>query len=147
MIDYSTIIAERFEYILVDPDYKDKSLATMGFVDNAIYWIVGVRCESDINGPESVFEQLFCDNVEVENFISVLLKLNEKELANQFKLVADVLNNNAFWTETRKDITSLPANQAKIVVDILNGISDSQKLWELDDKLGKLLLDNSPGSS
>jgi hypothetical protein len=145
MINKSTLVAERFEYIISDIDYEGKGPTAMDFVDNAIYWIVGTRCESDINGPESIFEQFFSDNLEVDHFISILLKLDEGELANQFKSVANLLNKNAFWTEAKRDMRNLPTDQAKIILDILNQISDSQILWDLDEKLGKLLLDNNPG--
>lgn len=140
MTDYSTIVGERFDYILDNIEYLDNKPIVIGTVDNAIFWIISIRCESDINGVASIFEQLFSDNTEVENFISILLKLEENKLADQFKLIADILSNNSFWTNTKREISNLPTDQSKIILDILNRISDSQELWNLDEKLGKLLL-------
>lgn len=57
-MDCGTIIAERYNYI-IENKASSNNTNELRFIDKSIFYIVSLRCEIDINGNASIFEQLF----------------------------------------------------------------------------------------
>lgn len=129
----------RFEEILALYKDQPKTRAVIGLADSAIFYCICVRCESDINGFESVFEQLFSGDEELREFIAILQDIGEPELASDFGTIADCLERNQFWTLLHRDFERLPTDEQQRIDGIKKRIDASNRLWELEEKLDLLL--------
>jgi hypothetical protein len=143
-IDYSEIVAERFDQLV---ELKNKNKANWLFVDIAIWEVVCFRCSSDIGGYLDPFEQYFDSENHFNSFIEILKKLDEDFLVKQFSRVKELLSDFDFWTK-REMRSEVNANFDHKEVDngelysILRDIDQKQLLWNLDDKLGEIYSDS-----
>jgi hypothetical protein len=99
-----------------------------------VYYIVATRCEIDIDGFCSVFEQDL-NPKELEVLIQGLNAIGEPELASEFMQGYELLNAEGFYGHTNWTMVS------SIVKDQIAAIGDrvADRLWALDDKLAAIL--------
>ncbi len=129
-------IADRFNDIITrcDPDGRPTNLP---HAERLIYYVVAVRCEMDMNGFESVFDQLLT-KAELEYFTGVMGELEESELALAFQDARILLDDAGFFDQPASATYDLP----QLVRDRLEQVEDrvrlEERLWELDSKLAAL---------
>jgi hypothetical protein len=84
--------------------------------DYLIYLVVGVRCQMDMGGIQSIFDQLLRDKLTIDFFITGLRQLDEPWLADAFTRAA-------------------AQRRVALRESIGEEIRQSNRLWELDEKL------------
>ena len=95
--------------------------------------VVIARCEKDMNGFASVFEQAF-EAAEVDALIDGLRKLDEDNLADEFALGHELLNRHGFYDH--RDLKRI-AGAEELLDQMEENIGD--RLWDLDVKMVALL--------
>jgi hypothetical protein len=106
------------------------------FAERAVYYIVATRCEIDIDGFESVYEQDLSP-AELAILVKGLDQIGENELASEFRRGYELLNADGFYEHLNWNRIS-PSVRREIVA-IGERVGD--RMWELDDKLALLLDD------
>jgi hypothetical protein len=102
--------------------------------ERIVYLVVATRCESDINGFASVYEQhLVPEGIEI--LIDGLDQINERSLADEFQRGYDVLKSGSFYEHMNWNLVSdtVKSESAMIVARI------GKRLWGVDEKLSSLL--------
>lgn len=105
--------------------------------DLVIWFVIGARCEMDMGGFHSVFDQ-FLQSDDLDFLIDALRALDEPELADAFDRIRTVLHEVDFYGR-EVDCYELPPATLKKLKDEEAVIRRGDRLWELDDKLTKLL--------
>ena len=102
--------------------------------ERIVYYVVATRCQIDINGFESVYQQLLTRD-KLSFLIEGLRQLEERSLAGQFQNGADLLAADGFYLHLSWNKVS------QHVKEQLESIGNKvgSRLWELDDKLVALL--------
>jgi hypothetical protein len=99
-----------------------------------VFCAVSTRCEIDINGFDSVFEQgLTADELLI--LIDGLNLIHEPHLALEFRRGFDLLDAQGFYQHLNWNHV---AQEAKNEIDAI-GDRVGDQLWQLDDKMAKLL--------
>ena len=138
-MDATDRINEEFDRLLVLG--TDRMLARP-YGERIVWYVVCTRCEIDIDGFASVYEQAL-DAAELSVLIDGLRKLDERELADAFALGLELLQSDGFykhlnWHNVSEDVKRQIAAIGKRV---------GSGLWGLDEKLVALLdanTDNRP---
>lgn len=125
-------ISDRFNTIIRLCD-KNGRPSHLTYADRAVFYIVSVRCEMDINGFSSVFEQLLTRD-ELDFLIAALERLSESGLAATFGKARQLLKDVGFmYGESR--ITDCPLKIIESFDEIERNIRLNDRLWRFDDKL------------
>jgi len=106
--------------------------------EQIVYYVVATRCEIDIDGFASVYEQ-DVNPAELEVLINGLRRIGEAELAADFRRGLELLEMDGFYTHMNWNKVSL---LVKAEIDAIGERVD-QRLWDLDEKLAALLDDDA----
>jgi hypothetical protein len=109
-------------------------LAKRTLAERVVRHVVATRCEIDMGGFASVYEQLL-GPAELDVLITGLERIREKRLATQFRRGVDLLEADGFYGH---------GNWKKVSADVkkqIDAIGErvGSRLWDLDEKLSKLL--------
>jgi len=112
-------------------------VAKCAAAEQVVYYVVATRCEIDIDGFSSVYEQ-HLNPSEITILVDGLKAIDENELAAEFGRGFGLLNQNGFyehlnWNQVSSDV--------KAEIDVI-GDRVGNRLWSLDDKLAMLLNEN-----
>jgi len=109
----------------------------MSYGEQVLWYVVAIRCERDINGIESVFDQLLNEH-ELLFLTDALVALGEPELAEAFQRAHLALHRVAFYRHPDAmclDYGDALASEMRVVDAVLDAESG---LWGLDEKLARL---------
>jgi len=107
--------------------------------DRIIFYVISVRCEIDINGLESVFDQLLSER-ELSFLIDALNELENPGLAKIFSEAHTRLKESGFYTDTEKSVSDLtPESESGLLDDLEERLQKNDELWELDEKLSSMM--------
>jgi hypothetical protein len=135
-MDSSAEVARRFEDIL-------KRCGTTGRPDDlphgerVIYYIVSVRCEINMNGFESVLDQLLTED-ELDFFGASLEELNEAKLAAAWRKIATLLKSVGHKPRGSSPVRSLPQAVRQQLEALAHEANAADRLWHLDERLAAL---------
>lgn len=104
------------------------------FAERAIYFIVATRCEIDMEGFQSVYEQAFTLR-ELKILIEGLLSIGEPSLAEEFASGLALVEKDGFYSHLNWNRVSVTVKTR--ITEIGNRIGD--QLWDLDEKLVAIL--------
>jgi hypothetical protein len=104
------------------------------YAERVLWYVVLARCEADINGFASVYQQAF-EPLEMENLIDGLRTLEENELADEFARGYELLKLEGYYDHRIWSRISPSAD--KLIDEIGEKIGD--RLWDLDVKMVELL--------
>jgi S-adenosylmethionine synthetase len=109
-------------------------VASRPVAEQMVYYVVATRCEIDIDGFLSVYEQDL-NPTEVNILVQGLNRIGENDLADEFFRGFDSLTQDGFYEHMNLSRVS------DSVVAELKAIGErvADRLWELDDKLAALL--------
>jgi hypothetical protein len=113
-------------------------VAKRPLAERIVYYVVATRCEIDINGFASVYEQDLSP-AELEVLIHGLQRIGEAELAAEFRRGFESLDSDGFYGHMNWNKVS-PTVKAEI--DAI-GERVGPRLWDLDEKLAALLDDDA----
>jgi len=113
-------------------------VAARSLPERIVYYVVATRCEIDIDGFASVYEQDL-NPAELELLISGLERIDEADVAAQFRRGFEALKADGFyahinWNKVSPDV--------KAEIDAI-GEHIGPSLWNLDEKLAALLDDDT----
>ena len=128
---------------LVDRHFQDliqRDESTWNDVDRTIYWIIATRCEMDMNGFDSVFNQLL-SKTNLQLLIRSLADLDETKLSQCFQRAQQRLDSVGFFDDDQMMLWDLTdqLTEVEFLADIEDQIRENDRLWELDDKLAALI--------
>ena len=106
--------------------------------ERVVYYVVATRCEIDIDGFASVYEQDLSPP-ELEVLINGLQRMGEAKLAAEFRHGFELLDSDGFYGHMNWNKVS-PTVKAEI--DAI-GERVGPRLWDLDEKLAALLDDDA----
>jgi hypothetical protein len=106
--------------------------------ERIVYYIVATRCEIDINGFASVYEQEL-NPAELEVLIDGLQRIGEAELAAEFRRGFELLESDGYYAHMNWNKV---APRVKASIDAI-GERVGPRLWDLDEKLAALLDDEA----
>jgi len=113
-------------------------LAARSFAERFVWYVVATRCEIDINGFASVYEQLL-GQAELDLLIDGLQRIGEKRLAAQFHRGVELLEKDGFYGHREwKRVSARVKKQIGVI-----GERVGSRLWDLDENLANLLNVNS----
>lgn len=115
-------------------------LAKRPLAEQVVRHVVATRCEIDMGGFASVYEQLLAP-AEFDVLITGLERIREKRLAIQFRRGVALLEAEGFYGH--RDWKKVSAKVRKQIDAI--GERVGSRLWDLDGKLEKLL-DDGPAA-
>ena len=105
--------------------------------DEVVWHVVSTRCEIDMNGFASVFEQCL-DRNDVAFLITAFEELEEPDLARAFAAAQSLLFDAGF-DAMRMNCADLPADVQERLSAIGASIVKGNRLWGIDGKLVRLL--------
>lgn len=111
-------------------------VAARPLAEQIVYYVVATRCEIDIDGFASVYEQ-YLDPAELEILIAGLERIGEVELAAEFRRGYESLKTDGFYSHLNWNNVSF---SAKADIDAI-GKRVGDRLWDLDGKLAALIDD------
>jgi len=111
---------------------------TMSFAHRAIFYIVATRCEIDIDGFSSVYEQDLTA-AELATLVAALEVIGESDLATAFDRGYRLLEQDGYYNHLNWNLVP-PETMAQIE---LIGKQVGDRMWDLDAKLVALLDDNT----
>jgi hypothetical protein len=134
-MDATDRIVEEFDRLVA---LGRDGVATRSLAERIVYYVVATRCEIDIDGFASVYEQDL-NPAELEVLINGLRGIGEGELAAEFRRGFEALESDGFyahlnWNKVSPDV--------KAEIDAI-GERVGPRLWELDEKLAALLNDDA----
>ncbi len=107
------------------------------YAEQVVYFIVATRCEIDMEGFESVFEQAF-KTAELKILIDGLRMLDESHLAAEFEYGLELLKQDGFYEHLNwKKVSALTKQRIAE-----SGKRIGNQLWTLDEKLVAFLEDS-----
>ncbi len=104
--------------------------------DRIVYFVVATRCEIDIDGFASVYEQDLNPS-ELAILVEGLNQIGERELAREFRRGFDLLDADGFYEHMNWNKVS---DSVKAEIEAI-GKRVGDRLWDLDEKLAALLDD------
>jgi hypothetical protein len=111
-------------------------VALRPLAEQIVYYVVATRCEIDIGGFSSVYEQGL-NPAEIATLVDGLNRIGETELASEFRRGFDALNADGFYEHMNWDKVS---DSVKAEIDAI-GERIGGRQWDLDEKLVALLGD------
>jgi hypothetical protein len=135
----SKYIADRFEKILETVRENGGNAQLLPDYDRAIFHLICIRCEIDINGFESVFDQLLTED-DLLFSIEALAKIESYELAGSFRQVHIQLRSIGFYEDPTISLDEHRLPDGSGMLDKYEAtIVKDQELWEIDAKLLELI--------
>jgi len=131
-----SIVADRFEAITAQCDESGRP-SRLSQDDRVIWYIVATRCEIDMGGIESVFDQLLSE-AEVRFLIGALASLGEDRLSAELASVYSSLVASSFYTQSMS-CSELDADVRANLEAAAGSLSASNGLWALDSKLAVII--------
>lgn len=133
-MDFREHLVTYFEE-LIQRDYRSSPS------DYLIYLVISVRCQLDMGGIASVFDQLLRDEPTLMFFLDGLKQLNEHKLVQAFSLAHIHLKELGYFDDPNLEIYDLAEedNEDMFLQDIAEKIREEDRLWELDASLCTLL--------
>jgi hypothetical protein len=130
-MDASFRIADEFDRLIA---IGLEGLHKCSFAERAVFWIVSTRCEIDMNGFSSVYEQLL-GKEEGKVMVEGLRRIGEAGLAQAFERGMELLRGEGFYSHL---------NWGRVASDVrekVERIEDEvgDRLWDLDEKLVRML--------
>ena len=114
--------------------------------DQVIFYIVSTRCEMDINGIESVFDQLLTET-ELQLLIDSLRKVDAIRLADLFDQALQRLRSAGYFDHESTMVSDLKDSQGvRMLADLEQAIRENDGLWELDERLACVIRSEAPES-
>lgn len=102
--------------------------------ERIIFHVVATRCEMDIGGFSSIYEQGL-NRDEISTLIDGLNEIGENDLADEFRRGFELLKRDGYYEHTNWNSVS-----HSVISEIeLIGRRVGDRLWNLDDKLADLL--------
>ena len=142
-MDASTRVAAYFEDLIERCNRNGQGRRTsLPERDQYIFYVLSTRCEMDINGFESVFDQLL-EQSEITILITALNELGCTTLANEFATARDRLADVGFFDDEEMMVCDLATDSGGFLDDIEESVRTCNLMWELDDSLAKLLPDEA----
>jgi hypothetical protein len=142
-MDASQKLAEYFDSVIErcnrDPSGRPINLPKH---DQIIYYVISTRCEMDMNGFDSVFDQLLTEN-ELCLLIEALNELGAPQLAGSFDQARARLRNAGFFAEDSLMVSDLDQDETGFLDDIEDDIRNNDSLWDLDERLAALIPTNA----
>jgi hypothetical protein len=142
-MDPSEFLAEYYESLIQRCDSSGRPNG-LPHHDRVIYYIISVRCEMDINGFESVFDQLLTEE-ELLFLIDALREVDAIKLAEMFALAHSRLKSAGFFKDGSMMVCeSGDADSDRGLLDeIEDKLREHEELWELDERLVALIPEGS----
>ena len=135
----SKYIADRFEKLLETVRENGGNAQLLPDYDRAIFHLICIRCEIDINGFESVFDQLLTED-DLLFSIEALAKIEAYELAGSFRQVHIQLRSIGFYQDPTISLEEHRLPDGSGLLDIYEVlIAKDQALWKIDEKLLDLI--------
>ncbi len=135
-MDATDRVANEFERLVaLERDRIAKRPARERF----LYHVVAARCEMDINGFASLYEQLL-NPAELATLVEGLNQIAESELAGEFRRGFELLDTDGFYAHRNWHKVS---DSVKTEIDAI-GERVGDRLWDLDEKLAAQLDDRGP---
>jgi hypothetical protein len=134
-MDATDRIVEEFDRLVA---LGRNGVATQPLAERIVFYIVATRCEIDIDGFASVYEQEL-NAAEIEVLIDGLQRIGEAELAAEFQRGFELLESDGFYTHMNWNNI---APSVKTDIDAI-GERVGPRLWDLDEKLAALLDDEA----
>lgn len=138
-MDASQKLAEYFDTVVErcngDPSGRPIHLPKH---DQIIYYVISTRCEMDMNGFDSVFDQLLTEN-ELCLLINALNQLGAPQLAGSFDQARLRLRNAGFFDSDSTTVSDLGEDDIGFLDDIERDIRNNDSLWGLDERLAELI--------
>jgi hypothetical protein len=107
------------------------------YAERVLYFVVATRCEIDMEGFQSVYEQAFTP-WELNTLIDGLRRIGENKLAEEFAEGFGLVNEAGFYNH--KNWNLVPEEVKERINEIGERVGD--QLWTLDEKLVALLDEN-----
>ena len=138
-MDASRLVAEYFETLVerCSPGPTARR-ARLPKNDRVIFYVVSTRCEIDINGFNSVFDQLLTE-AELLFLIDALNNLGASKPASLFEQAHSRLRNAGFYDDDGAMVSNFDHNGAGLLGDVEEAIQADDSLWELDEYLARLI--------
>ena len=143
-MDAAEAVANHFDSIVErcnrDPSGRPKHLPKN---DQIIYYVISARCEMDINGFESVFDQLLTQD-ELSFLIDSLNEIGAPSLAQSFAMAQSRLAAAGFFGDDSVMVGDLVSDdEDEFLADIESEIRKNDMLWSIDERLIELIPGNS----
>lgn len=107
--------------------------------DRIIYYVISTRCEMDMNGFDSVFDQLLTED-ELQFLIEALVELKSPVLANLFERARSRLKAAGFFDDEATMVSDLETLDGRgLLDDVEASLRENNTLWEMDEKLVRLI--------
>jgi hypothetical protein len=119
-----------------------EGVAARPFAEQVVYYVVATRCEIDIDGFASVYEQNL-NPAEISILVDGLNRMGESEIAAEFRRGFELLNRIGFFDHMNWNLVS---DSIKAEIDAI-GERIGDRLWGLDEKLAALLDENRESPS
>ncbi len=138
-MDATDYIAARFNRIISAVNEPGGRPDLLPEYDRAIFHLLSIRCQIDINGFDSVFDQLLTED-ELLFSIGVLEQLEFTALATAFRKAHSILHDRGFYNQHSGNVheNKLPDGSG-ILAAIEQTVADDGGLWMIDDKLIELI--------
>lgn len=135
-VDY---MAARFNKIISEVNQAGGRPNMLPEYDRAIFHLLSIRCEIDVNGFDSVFDQLLTEN-ELLFSVGVLELLEFNTLAAAFRRAHSILREKGFYDQCSRTVDeyNLPDGSG-ILATIEQTVADDGGLWMLDGKLIEMI--------
>lgn len=138
-MDASTRVAAYFDDLVERCNRSaTKRPTNLPLYDQYIYYVLSTRCEMDINGFDSVFDQLL-EESEVNILITALNELGCTTLADSFSIARDRLAGVGFFSDEEMMVCDLATDEGGFLDDIEAAVRNDNLMWQLDESLAKLL--------
>lgn len=142
-MDASQQLAEYFESVNEqcnrDPSGRPTNLPEH---DRIIYYVISTRCEIDMNGFNSVFDQLLTES-ELCFLIDALEQLGVPQMAGWFDRARFRLRRAGFFDNDSMRVSDLDKDESGLLDDIEEEIRNNDSLWGLDECLVDLIPKNN----
>lgn len=130
-MDATDRIVEEFDRLVA---IGRSGVAKRPIAERIVYYVVATRCEIDINGFASTYEQDLNPG-EIAILVDGLNQIGEKRLASQFQRGFELLEASGFYKHQNWNEVS---DSVKSEIDAI-GERIGDQLWDLDEKLAGLL--------
>jgi len=106
--------------------------------DKIIWYVVATRCEMDMEGFESIFDQLLTED-ELLYLIASLDELREPAMAEAFRRAHSALRRVGFYDRPDRMCHEFGPELEAELAEVEAFFDSDQKLWSLDQKLAALI--------